>query len=85
MFSVCFMLLYTKYIYKVILIWNDIEEEVPEIITSALPKGKLFIVRPKHNSLQNKYFPMDLVRTDAVFTLDDDIRISNLDYALAFR
>ena len=28
---------------------------------------------------------MDLIRTDAIVNLDDDVRISNSDYALGFR
>ena len=70
---------------QVILIWNDLEEEVPENIRSALPKEKLFIVQPTKNSLQNRYLPMDIIRTDAILNLDDDVRISNSDYASGFR
>ena len=69
---------------KAILIWNDLQGKVPDSIISTLPKEKLFIVRP-HNSLQNRYLPMDLIRTDAIVNLDDDVRISNSDYALGFR
>ena len=70
---------------QVILIWNDLEEEVPENIRSALPKEKLFIVQPTKNSLQNRYLPMDIIRTDAILNLDDDVRISNSNYASGFR
>ena len=70
---------------QVILIWNDLEGEVPKNITEALPKEKLFIVRPSKNSLQNRYLPMDIIRTDAILNLDDDVRISNSDYASGFR
>ena len=45
----------------------------------------LFIVRPSKNSLQNRYLPMDLIQTDCTVILDDDVRISNLDYSLGFR
>ena len=70
---------------QVILIWNDLEGEVPKNIKEALPKEKLFIVRPSKNSLQNRYLPMDIIRTDAILNLDDDVRISNSDYASGFR
>ena len=70
---------------QVILIWNDLEGDVPKDITTALPKEKLFIVRPEKNSLQNRYLPMDIIRTDAILNLDDDVRISNSDYASGFR
>ena len=65
--------------------WNDVNGSVSENLTQVLPEGKLLIVRPKANSLQNRFLPLDLIRTDAVLTLDDDVRISNYDYSLAFR
>ena len=70
---------------QVILIWNDLEGEVPKNIKEVLPKEKLFIVQPSKNSLQNRYLPMDIFRTDAILNLDDDVRISNSDYASGFR
>lgn len=70
---------------QVIIVWNDITAKVPEHIIRALPKEQLFLVRPKHNSLQNVFLPMDLIRTDAVLTIDDDVRISNFDLSYAFR
>ena len=70
---------------KAILIWNDIGAKVPDSIIASLPKEKLFIVRPRNNSLQNRYLPMDIIRTDAILNLDDDIRVSNADYTLGFR
>ena len=68
-----------------IVIWNDINGSIPENFTHELPEDRLFIVRPKSNSLQNRFLPMNLIRTDAVLTLDDDVRISNYDFTLAFR
>ena len=65
--------------------WNDINGSVPENFTQVLPEDKLLIVRPETNSLQNRFLPLDLIRTDAVLTVDDDVRISNYDYTLAFR
>ena len=70
---------------QAILIWNDLHRKVPDNIISTLPKEKLFIVRPSKNSLINRYLPMDLIRTDAILNLDDDVRISNSDYTLGFR
>ena len=58
---------------------------MPDNVVSTLPTEKLFIVRPRNNSLQNRYLPMDLIRTDAILNLDDDVRISNSDYAWGFR
>ena len=65
--------------------WNDINGSVPENFTHVLPEDKLLMVRPETNSLQNRFLPLDLIRTDAVLTVDDDVRISNYDYTLAFR
>ena len=70
---------------QVIIVWNDVTAQVPEDLTRVLPKDKLFIMRPKQNSLQNFFLPMDLIRTDAVLTMDDDVRISNFDLNYAFR
>lgn len=70
---------------QVIIVWNDVTAQVPEDLTRALPKDKLFIMRPKQNSLQNFFLPMDLIRTDAVLTMDDDVRVSNFDLNYAFR
>ena len=65
--------------------WNDINGSVPVNFTHVLPEDELLIVRPETNSLQNRFLPLDLIRTDAVLTVDDDVRISNYDYTLAFR
>ena len=71
--------------FQVIVLWNDVNGSVPENLTQVLPEDKLLVVRPRSNSLQNRLLPLDLIRTDAVLTLDDDVRISNYDYTLAFR
>ena len=73
------------WLLQVIVLWNDANGSVPENLTQVLPEDKLLIVRPRENSLQNRFLPLDLIRTDAVLTLDDDVRISNYDYTLAFR
>ena len=78
----CYFLLWS---FQVIVLWNDANGSVPENLTQVLPEDKLLIVRPRANSLQNRFLPLDLIRTDAVLTLDDDVRISNYDYTLAFR
>jgi alpha-1,4-N-acetylglucosaminyltransferase EXTL3 len=41
-------------------------------------------VRPEKNSLQNRFLPFDLIRTDAVTVMDDDVKISGKDLTFGF-
>ncbi len=46
---------------------------------------ELYFVWPEKNSLQNRFLPHDLIRTEAVVILDEDIRVSSYDIGLGFR
>uniref|UniRef100_A0AAF5DLH2 Glyco_transf_64 domain-containing protein n=1 Tax=Strongyloides stercoralis TaxID=6248 RepID=A0AAF5DLH2_STRER len=62
---------------KIIVIWND-----PDL--SYLPKkhfwsksvAPAFFVKPNANSLNNKFLPYDIIKTEAILILDDDQRLS---------
>eukprot|EP00795_Rhopilema_esculentum_P008515 gene8515-14514_t len=73
-----------KYLNRVIVIWNNPimpskELEWPEI---GVP---IHVVKGEKNSLNNRFLPFDLIDTEAVLSMDDDIYLRDDEIELAFR
>ena len=64
-----------KYFDKFIFIWNNLNSEIPNIkFTKNL---KVEIIKSEKNSLCNRHFiPYDIINTDSVLIIDDDIILS---------
>ncbi|CEF69760.1 Exostosin-3 [Strongyloides ratti] len=66
-----------SYVDKVIIVWNDQN-------TTNIPKKEkwnksnvpVFFIKTKKNSMNNRYLPYDIIKTECIFFLDDDIRIT---------
>lgn len=62
----------SKYIDKIIFIWNNQSEPMPDLIQPT--NIKLLQVKAKKNSLCNRHFTIyDKVETESVIVVDDDI------------
>lgn len=62
-------------IAKVILVWNNPEEEVPRNLADA-ENDRFLILRTERNSLNNRWINvLDSIDTDVVLNLDDDIYV----------
>lgn len=71
------------YLNKVIVVWNNVHREPPNIWPSL--HVPVEFVRVAENSLNNRFIPWDLIETEAVLSLDDDIDLMQQDIILAFR
>ena len=64
-----------RVIDRLILIWHNIGEEVPNDVIKALENkcGKKFkIVYPEKNSLNNRFYNYPEIKTDCIVSIDDD-------------
>ena len=43
------------------------------------------VIRPARNSLNNRFLPFDIIETDAILSLDDDISFRPEDLVFGFR
>ncbi|KAI6231103.1 Exostosin and EXTL2 domain containing protein [Aphelenchoides besseyi] len=61
----------TRFLDSVIVLWNDIARPIPSdlIPTISVP---IHVVNVSVNSLNSRFLPLDLIRTEAVFNMDDD-------------
>ncbi|XP_015040870.2 exostosin-3-like [Drosophila pseudoobscura] len=72
------------YLHKVVVVWNSrklprIELLWPEI---GVPVD---VVRGPRNSLNNRFLPLDVIETEAVLSVDDDVQIGQDEIVFGFR
>lgn len=71
------------FLQKVIVMWNGITRKLPkDWVKIHVP---ILFVNPGANSMNNRYFPLDLIETEAVVMLDDDVIITADAFSLGFR
>uniref|UniRef100_A0A0N5C8S0 Glyco_transf_64 domain-containing protein n=1 Tax=Strongyloides papillosus TaxID=174720 RepID=A0A0N5C8S0_STREA len=65
------------FVDKVIIVWNNEDTkfmlEKNRWYKSRVP---VFFVKTKFNSMNNRYLPYDIIKTECIFFLDEDIRIT---------
>ncbi|MFH4973533.1 hypothetical protein AB6A40_000242 [Gnathostoma spinigerum] len=71
------------YLNKVLVVWNDVDSS-PKQDWPKLHVPVQFI-KAKMNSLNNRFLPYDLIETEAVLSLDDDIDLKQHEIIFAFR
>lgn len=71
------------YLNKVIVVWNNVHREPPNTWPSL--HVPVEFVRVTENSLNNRFIPWDLIETEAVLSLDDDIDLMQQELILGFR
>lgn len=71
------------YLNKVIVVWNNVHREPPNTWPSL--HVPVEFIRVSENSLNNRFIPWDLIETEAVLSLDDDIDLMQQELILAFR
>lgn len=72
------------YLRAVIVVWNDIERALHPA-SSLRIHVPVYYVNGTQNSLNNRFLPIDLIRTDAVFSMDDDFHAGPNDILFAYR
>ena len=77
------------YLNQIIIVWND-QESLPSSnlrLKFALyfSSKKIRVIKADANSLNNRFLPYDLIETDAVLSLDNDILLRGDEILFAFR
>ncbi|KAI6170381.1 Exostosin-like 3 [Aphelenchoides bicaudatus] len=78
------MLNKVRFIDRILLVWNDYNRTVPEDLIPQM-NVPTFVLNVSRNSLNNKFLPFDLIRTEAVFDMDDDFNTSPETIEFSFR
>ena len=77
------MLNETPFLNKILVIWNNIEREPP--LSWPRLNVPVYFIKAQKNSLNNRFIPYDLIETEAVLSLDDDMDLKRAEIVLAFR
>ncbi|CAL8078510.1 unnamed protein product [Calicophoron daubneyi] len=73
-----------KHLKSVIVVYNNPKGSLENVSWPRL-HVPVYVVQSKRNSLNNRFLPYDLIKTDAIFSLDDDSRPSQRAILETFR
>ena len=61
---------------RIVVIWNDWNRNPP---VDIFPKihVPIFVLNGTKNSMQNRFLPLEQIRTEAIFMMDDDLDIGD--------
>ncbi|GAV03828.1 hypothetical protein RvY_14204-2 [Ramazzottius varieornatus] len=72
------------YLNKVVVIWNS-PEKPSELLTLPKLHVPTVIHKAERNSLNNRFLPLDVIETEAVLSLDDDVFLRHDEIVFGFR
>jgi len=74
------------FLHKIIILWPPFQQPKPpqDLIPNDM-KDRISLIIPKDNSLSYRFFPYSDIETDAIFAIDDDLRIDCQHLDLAFK
>jgi alpha-1,4-N-acetylglucosaminyltransferase EXTL3 len=75
---------YVPNIAKIIIVWNDLNTS-PYKIEWPNAKIQVEVIWADKNSLNNRFIPYDVIETDAILSIDDDVELEVDEIQLAFR
>jgi len=73
-----------KYLHKVVVVWNNPKDPSDTLVWPDIDV-KIEVIRAGKNSLNNRFIPYDVIETEAVLSMDDDIYLRHDEIELAFR
>lgn len=77
------------YLHSIVVVWNNQQtkpsSEFTRRFASYLSTRRLVVLKTDRNSLNNRFLPLEHVKTDAVLSLDDDTSLRPDEVMLAFR
>ena len=73
-----------RYLNKVIVVWNCQEPPPNPDLTWPDIGVPIKVIKTKQNSLNNRFLPYDLIETEAILSLDDDIRLTHHEILYGF-
>ncbi|CAD5229811.1 unnamed protein product [Bursaphelenchus okinawaensis] len=74
-----------QYVKSVIVVWNDQTREPATAEHWPKIHVPIHFVRAKEDSMNERFRPLDLIETNAVFSMDDDFEVGNEVIELSFR
>ncbi|CAE1326371.1 EXTL3 [Acanthosepion pharaonis] len=69
---------------RIVLVWNAQDNKVNKSVIPDIGVP-IHVISNGKNSLNNRFLPFEVIRTQAIFTVDDDITLENGDILFAFR
>jgi hypothetical protein len=77
------------YLHSIIVVWNYVDGE-PSYefkikFSLYISSKRLHIIKSRKNSLTNRFLPFDLIKTDAILSLDDDTQLRPDEIVFSFR
>ncbi|XP_077565116.1 exostosin-3-like [Haemaphysalis longicornis] len=72
------------YLNKVIVVWNSLKLPSPNLHWPVIGVP-IEVVRPKKNSLNNRFLPFSAIETEAVLSMDDDVHLRHDEIVFGFR
>ncbi|CAH8840467.1 unnamed protein product [Trichobilharzia szidati] len=63
---------YVKYLQQIVVVWTSKAYPVPDTILWPSLKVPLSVVRPAYGSVNGRFFPYRQIRTEAVFSIEED-------------
>ncbi|VDM18583.1 unnamed protein product [Hydatigera taeniaeformis] len=72
------------YLHSVVVIWNNPKSPSKDLIWPKL-HVPIYVIRGGKNSLNNRFLPFDVLKTEALLMLDDDVTLRHDEIVLAFR
>ncbi|KAF8563613.1 hypothetical protein P879_11192 [Paragonimus westermani] len=72
------------HLHSVIIVWNHPVGPSPEVILPKMP-FPMKIFKAHNNSLNNRFLPLDLIQTEAILSLDDDVTLTVSEIEKGFR
>jgi len=73
-----------KYLNKVVVVWNHPVDPASDLEWPDIGV-ELQVIRAGKNSLNNRFIPYEVVKTEAILSMDDDIYLRHDEIELAFR
>ncbi|CAI2723675.1 unnamed protein product [Schistosoma spindalis] len=72
------------YLHSILVIWNNPVPPNPDLSWPQL-HVPIKVILSENNSLNNRFLPYDLIETDAILSIDDDIQLRHDEIVFGFR
>nr|KAG5448002.1 Exostoses (Multiple)-like 3 [Clonorchis sinensis]GAA38261.2 exostosin-like 3 protein [Clonorchis sinensis] len=72
------------YLHSVLVVWNHPAAPHPDLKWPLL-HVPLKVIRASNNSLNNRFLPYNLIQTDAILSIDDDVQLRHDEIVFGFR
>ncbi|KAI6232776.1 Exostosin and EXTL2 domain containing protein [Aphelenchoides fujianensis] len=74
----------TRFLDAVVVLWNDLKRPIPDGLIPII-HVPIYVVNTSENSLNTRFLPFDLIRTEAILNMDDDFNTHQETIEFSFR